>query len=121
VAAFLTKSDKATGEDSSSSSSSKAKGADSSSSSSEGGASGADNLYEVGTFAQVHTMMSGDSPDSAQLLLLGHRRLKRGATVSACVCVGGGVRGGVCGLRWGVGMFVTGWGHRGVDAKLPGT
>ena len=27
-------------------------------------------------------MMSGDSPDSAQLLLLGHRRIKKEATVS---------------------------------------
>jgi hypothetical protein len=79
VAAFLAKPDKATVEDSAAVD--KAKGAAGSSSSSEGGTSAADELYEVGTFAQVHTMMSGDSPDSAQLLLLGHRRLKREATV----------------------------------------
>jgi hypothetical protein len=56
----------------------------------EGGAAGsgeggdaAGHLYEVGTFAQVHTILSGDTTDSAQLLLLGHRRLRREATVRA--------------------------------------
>jgi hypothetical protein len=43
---------------------------------------GVEHLYEVGTFAQVHTILSGDTADSAQLLLLGHRRLKREAIVS---------------------------------------
>ena len=38
-------------------------------------------LYEVGTFAQVHTVVPGDAADSAHLLLLGHRRLRREATV----------------------------------------
>ncbi|KAG1661222.1 hypothetical protein FOA52_008267 [Chlamydomonas sp. UWO 241] len=42
----------------------------------------ASRLYETGTFAQVHTILPGDTPDSAQLLLLGHRRIKRGATLS---------------------------------------
>ncbi len=31
----------------------------------------------------MHTILSGDTTDSAQLLLLGHRRIKREATVSA--------------------------------------
>jgi hypothetical protein len=57
VAAFLTKSDKATVEDSTSATAAagdKAQpSADSSSSSSEGSASGADGLYDIGTFAQV--------------------------------------------------------------------
>lgn len=43
----------------------------------------ASHLYEYGTFAQVHTIMQGDTADSAQLLLLGHRRIKRVSTVSA--------------------------------------
>lgn len=43
----------------------------------------ASHLFEVGTFAQVHTIIAGDSPDSAQLLLLGHRRIKRTATISS--------------------------------------
>ncbi|KAI8475159.1 MAG: Lon protease C-terminal proteolytic domain-containing protein [Monoraphidium minutum] len=50
-----------------------------------GGAEGEDpagHLFETGTFAQVHTILSGDTTDSAQLLLLGHRRLKRETTVS---------------------------------------
>ena len=34
-------------------------------------------LYEVGTFAQVHTILTGESLDSGQLLLLGHRRVRR--------------------------------------------
>jgi len=48
----------------------------------EEGEDAAAHLYEVGTFAQVHTILSGDTTDSAQLLLLGHRRLKRETTVS---------------------------------------
>ncbi|GAX85453.1 hypothetical protein CEUSTIGMA_g12869.t1 [Chlamydomonas eustigma] len=40
-------------------------------------------LYEIGTFSQVHTILPGDSADSAQLLLLGHRRIRRTAIVSA--------------------------------------
>ena len=42
----------------------------------------ANHLYETGTFAQVHTIITGDTPDSAQLLLLGHRRIRRNNTVS---------------------------------------
>jgi hypothetical protein len=57
-----------------------------------GGEDAASHLYEVGTFAQVHTILSGDTTDSAQLLLLGHRRLRREATVGAgLVWSGGGV------------------------------
>ncbi|KAF6254413.1 Lon protease C-terminal proteolytic domain-containing protein [Scenedesmus sp. NREL 46B-D3] len=48
-----------------------------------GKGSGVDHLHEVGTFAQVHTILAGDSADSAQLLLLGHRRLKREAVLSS--------------------------------------
>jgi hypothetical protein len=63
-------------------------------------ASAADGLFEVGTFAQVHTMMTGDTPESAQLLLLGHRRLKREAVVSEQRRGGGGGGGaGVCCAR----------------------
>lgn len=40
-------------------------------------------LYEIGTFAQVHTILTGDTNDSAQLLLLGHRRIRRTATLSS--------------------------------------
>ena len=43
----------------------------------------ASHLFEVGTFAQVHTIIAGDSPDSAQLLLLGHRRIRRTSTLSS--------------------------------------
>jgi hypothetical protein len=97
VAAFLAKPDKATVEDSVAAD--KAKGA-AGSSSSEGGSSEADQLFEVGTFAQVHTMMSGESPDSAQLLLLGHRRLKREDTVSRTGGTG----------RWLAAGLTTCWG-----------
>lgn len=45
-------------------------------------ADAASSLYEIGTFAQVHTILTGDTPDTAQLLLLGHRRIKRHATIS---------------------------------------
>lgn len=103
VAAFLTKSDKGStgvgGEESTATSSDKDKSISSRSSDQQQQAvsaevvSAADSLYEVGTFAQVHTMMSGDSPDSAQLLLLGHRRIKREATVSAVLCCVGCVCG----------------------------
>ena len=41
---------------------------------------------------QVHTILAGDSPDSAQLLLLGHRRIRRTSVVS--VMAGGRERGG---------------------------
>ena len=41
-----------------------------------GGLTSEDQLYEVGTFAQVHNIVAID-PKRAQLLLLGHRRLKR--------------------------------------------
>jgi len=82
VAAFLSKSSKGSAEESADKDkgADKEKGVDSSSEQQAGSA--ADSLYEVGTFAQVHTMMSGDTPDSAQLLLLGHRRLKRESIVS---------------------------------------
>lgn len=30
----------------------------------------------------MHTILTGDTPDSAQLLLLGHRRIRREATIS---------------------------------------
>lgn len=43
----------------------------------------ASHIYEIGTFAQVHTIIAGDSPDSAQLLLLGHRRIRRTSTLSS--------------------------------------
>ena len=37
-----------------------------------------DQLHEVGTFAQVHSIHTGDDRgESAMLLLVGHRRLKR--------------------------------------------
>mmetsp|Transcript_22464 Transcript_22464/g.62033 ORF Transcript_22464/g.62033 Transcript_22464/m.62033 type:complete len:1027 (-) Transcript_22464:288-3368(-) len=39
-------------------------------------------LYEVGTFAQVHTILTGEASDSGQLLLLGHRRIKRTEVLS---------------------------------------
>jgi hypothetical protein len=42
----------------------------------------ASHLYEIGTFAQVHTILTGDTADSAQLLLLGHRRIRRKSVVS---------------------------------------
>jgi len=48
----------------------------------DGGGDPASHLYEVGTFAQVHTILAGDTADSAQLLLLGHRRIRRQATIS---------------------------------------
>ncbi|KAG2447753.1 hypothetical protein HYH02_007211 [Chlamydomonas schloesseri] len=43
----------------------------------------ASHLYDIGTFAQVHTVLAGDSPDSAQLLLLGHRRIRKTGVISA--------------------------------------
>lgn len=59
-------------------------------------------------------MMSGDSPDSAQLLLLGHRRLKREATVRQGRAGGAGWRGvgsggvsGRQGSRAGAGAVTT--------------
>ena len=42
-------------------------------------------LHEVGTFAQVHTIGQGEGP-GAQLLLFGHRRLRRIRTVSSFHC-----------------------------------
>ena len=39
----------------------------------------ADALHSIGTFAQVHTIMPGES--GAMMLLVGHRRLKRLRTV----------------------------------------
>ncbi|KAJ9508111.1 hypothetical protein QJQ45_021406, partial [Haematococcus lacustris] len=48
-----------------------------------GDADAANHLYEMGTFAQVHTLLTGDTSDSAQLLLLGHRRIRRKAVISA--------------------------------------
>lgn len=62
---------------------------------SEGGSSSpssaaADDLHEVGTFAQIHTLAlssssgleEGEGAGSAQLLLLGHRRLRRTGVVA---------------------------------------
>ncbi|PNW82498.1 hypothetical protein CHLRE_06g281350v5 [Chlamydomonas reinhardtii] len=43
----------------------------------------ASHLYDIGTFAQVHTVLAGDSADSAQLLLLGHRRIRKTGVISA--------------------------------------
>lgn len=40
-------------------------------------------LCEVGTFAQVHTIVPID-PKRAQLLLLGHRRIRRTKQVTDC-------------------------------------
>lgn len=45
---------------------------------------------------QVHTILSGDTTDSAQLLLLGHRRLRREATVRLLM---GSCAPGACPLR----------------------
>lgn len=39
----------------------------------------ADALHEIGTFAQVHTIVPGES--GAMMLLVGHRRLRRMRTV----------------------------------------
>ncbi|KAG2492403.1 hypothetical protein HYH03_009349 [Edaphochlamys debaryana] len=46
------------------------------------GADAASHLHDIGTFAQVHTVLTGDSSDSAQLLLLGHRRIRKTAVLS---------------------------------------
>ncbi|GFR50901.1 hypothetical protein Agub_g13195 [Astrephomene gubernaculifera] len=43
----------------------------------------ASHLYDIGTFAQVHTVLAGDSGDSAQLLLLGHRRVRKTKVISS--------------------------------------
>lgn len=52
---------------------------------------GAADLHEVGTFAQVHTMAPAHGDGAGmQLLLFGHRRLKRIRTVrsrSSCACL----------------------------------
>ncbi len=53
-----------------------------------GGLTSDQQLCEVGTFAQVHTIVPID-PKRAQLLLLGHRRLKRTKQVILQSCVGG--------------------------------
>jgi hypothetical protein len=90
VAAFLAKSDKALAEEAAAKQQQQdgiaAAAGEAASSSGDadaaaGKGSGIDHLHEVGTFAQVHTILAGDSADSAQLLLLGHRRLKREAVV----------------------------------------
>ena len=44
----------------------------------------ADALHSIGTFAQVHTIMPGES--GAMMLLVGHRRLKRLRTVRPAPC-----------------------------------
>jgi hypothetical protein len=88
VAAFLAKSGKALAEeaaakqqqDGTAAAAGEASAGDADAAAGKG--SGVDHLHEVGTFAQVHTILAGDSADSAQLLLLGHRRLKREAVVS---------------------------------------
>ncbi len=53
-----------------------------------GGLTSDQQLCEVGTFAQVHTIVPID-PKRAQLLLLGHRRLKRTKQVIPHSCFGG--------------------------------
>ena len=53
-----------------------------------GGLTSNQQLCEVGTFAQVHTIVPID-PKRAQLLLLGHRRLKRTKQVIPHSCFGG--------------------------------
>lgn len=53
-----------------------------------GGLTSDQQLCEVGTFAQVHTIVPID-PRRAQLLLLGHRRLKRTKQVIPHSCFGG--------------------------------
>lgn len=45
----------------------------------------ADKLHEIGTFAQVHTIMPGEN--GAMMLLVGHRRLKRLKTVRTQQCM----------------------------------
>jgi len=55
---------------------------------------GVEHLYEVGTFAQVHTILPGDTADSAQLLVLGHRRRKRDEA-------------GACWARWASSNVLT--------------
>eukprot|EP00879_Flechtneria_rotunda_P013415 GHRR01014005.1.p1 GENE.GHRR01014005.1~~GHRR01014005.1.p1 ORF type:complete len:539 (+),score=198.08 GHRR01014005.1:193-1809(+) len=86
VAAFLAKTEKVLAEEQAAAGQGEqAKDSNSSTSSSNGDvdiSKGADHLYEVGTFAQVHTVLAGDTEGSAQLLLLGHRRLKREAVLS---------------------------------------
>jgi hypothetical protein len=88
VAAFLAKSDKALAEEAAAkqqqhdgTAAGEAASSSGDTDAAAGKGSGVDHLHEVGTFAQVHTILAGDSADSAQLLLLGHRRLKREAVV----------------------------------------
>ncbi|GLC44772.1 hypothetical protein PLESTB_001216500 [Pleodorina starrii] len=47
------------------------------------GTNAASHLYDIGTFAQVHTVLAGDGGDSAQLLLLGHRRVRKKGVISS--------------------------------------
>ncbi|GIL92222.1 hypothetical protein Vretimale_18475 [Volvox reticuliferus] len=49
----------------------------------EEAAHAASHLYDIGTFAQVHTVLAGDAGDSAQLLLLGHRRVRKTGVISS--------------------------------------
>uniref|UniRef100_A0A383VUK5 Lon protease homolog n=1 Tax=Tetradesmus obliquus TaxID=3088 RepID=A0A383VUK5_TETOB len=88
VAAFLGKSEKALAEEAASKQqdgqpAAAGDGEAAAAAGSSSSSSGMDHLHEVGTFAQVHTILPGDSTDSAQLLLLGHRRLKREAVLSS--------------------------------------
>jgi Lon-like ATP-dependent protease len=83
VAAFLAKSEKALAEEAAAKQQQDGQPAAAAAAVGADAAAGSmDHLHEVGTFAQVHTILAGDSSDSAQLLLLGHRRLKREAVVS---------------------------------------
>ncbi|KAF8065961.1 lon protease [Scenedesmus sp. PABB004] len=86
VAAFLAKPDKVLAEEAAARGDKPDGGAAGAGGEAGGGPSeqgGLERLYEVGTFAQVHTILAGDTADSAQLLLLGHRRLKRETLVSS--------------------------------------
>lgn len=95
VGAFLAKAEKPAAEDSeqhkqtdtaSSAAAAAANTAGDSHSSNSSSSGNINHLYDVGTFAQVHTILAGDTTDSAQLLLLGHRRIKREAVVSVTSC-----------------------------------
>ncbi|CAD7702149.1 unnamed protein product [Ostreobium quekettii] len=43
----------------------------------------ASHLFEVGTFAQVHMILPNEGADPAQLLLLGHKRIRRMSVVNS--------------------------------------
>ena len=84
-------------------------GTESSSPSADAAAAAADDdLHEVGTFAQIHTLALSSSSGleegeggagSAQLLLLGHRRLRRTGVVAAAPLAGDGAGAGGTGTQ----------------------